>query len=63
MKQNTLIGHKETVIICEESGLVSLNYNVLLTTLNVNIVTKPLVFVVTTKSTTIYINCGKIGHS
>jgi len=63
MKQNTLIGHKETVIICEESGLVSLNYNVLLTTLNVNIVTKPVVFVVTTKSTTIYINCGKIGHS
>jgi hypothetical protein len=32
MKRNTLIEHKETTIICEESGHVSLNYNTLLTT-------------------------------
>jgi hypothetical protein len=39
-KRNTLIEHKETNIICEESGLVSLSYNVLLTTPNIGIITK-----------------------
>jgi hypothetical protein len=34
----------------------------MLTTPNISIITKHVVFVVTTKSTTIYINCGKIGH-
>jgi hypothetical protein len=36
MKRNTLIEHKEVVIICEESGPISMSYNVLLTTLEVN---------------------------
>jgi hypothetical protein len=33
MKRNTLIEHKEVVVVCEESGHVSLNYNVILITL------------------------------
>jgi hypothetical protein len=32
MKQNTLIEHKEVIVVCEENGHVTLNYNVLLTT-------------------------------
>jgi hypothetical protein len=32
MRRNTLTEHKEVVVVCEESGLISLNYNVLLTT-------------------------------
>jgi len=63
MKKYTLIEHKEAIVVCEESGLVNLNYNVLLTTLKANIVVKPIVLVVTTKSILIYTNCGKIGHS
>jgi hypothetical protein len=27
MKRNTLIEHKEVVVVCEENGLVSLSYN------------------------------------
>ncbi len=33
MRRNTLIEHKEAVVVGEESGHVSLNYNVLLTTI------------------------------
>jgi hypothetical protein len=42
MKQDTLTKHKEAVVICDESGLVSLSYNVLLTTPKVNIIVKPI---------------------
>jgi hypothetical protein len=31
MKGNTLIEHKEAIIICEESGLVNLSYTLLTT--------------------------------
>jgi hypothetical protein len=41
MKKNTLIEHKEVVIVCEENGLVSLSYDVLLATLDANIIAKP----------------------
>jgi hypothetical protein len=55
---------KEVTIVCEESGPISLSYDALLTTPKVNIVTKPVVLVVTcVKSTSTCINCGKIGHS
>jgi hypothetical protein len=49
MKQDTLIEHKEATIVCEESGLVSLSYNVLLAIPKANIVVKPIVYVTTTK--------------
>jgi hypothetical protein len=31
MKKNTLIKHKEIVVICDESGHANLSYNALLT--------------------------------
>jgi hypothetical protein len=43
MKRDTLIEHKEVVVICEESGHISLNDNALFTTLEVNTLTKPIV--------------------
>jgi hypothetical protein len=62
MKRNILIEHKEVVIICEESGPISMNYNVLLTTTKANVRIKPIVLAVTTKSALTCTNCGKIGH-
>jgi hypothetical protein len=62
MKKNTLIKHKKTTVICEESGHVSLNYNVLLITLEVNTMVKPTIHVVTTKLTLTCTNCDKINH-
>jgi hypothetical protein len=63
MKRNILIEHKEVVVVCEENGSISLNYNVLLTTPNVNSIVKHVVPIVITKSTITYTNCGKTGHS
>jgi uncharacterized Zn finger protein len=63
MNRDTLIGHKEAIIVCEESGHVSLNYNVLLTTPKANIIVKSIVLFVIAKSTLTCINCGKIGHT
>jgi hypothetical protein len=42
MKRDTLIEHKEAVVVCEESGHISLNDNALFTTLEVNTLTKPI---------------------
>ncbi len=39
----------EAIVVCEESGPISLSYNALLTTPEVNIVIKPIVVVTTTK--------------
>jgi hypothetical protein len=50
MKRNTLIEHKEVVVVCEESGPVSMNNNVLLTTLKANEGVKPIILVVIAKS-------------
>jgi hypothetical protein len=63
MKKDTLIEHKEDTIVCKESGHASLSYNALLTTLKANINIKLIVVVVKIKSTLIYTNCGKIGHT
>jgi hypothetical protein len=40
MKKNILIKHKEVVVVYEENELVSLNYNVILTTPKVNAIVK-----------------------
>jgi len=40
-----------------------MSYNALLTTSEANAKVKPIVFVVTIKSTLTCTNCGKIGHS
>jgi hypothetical protein len=63
MRKNTLIKHNEAVVVSKESGHVSLNYNALLTTPEANIVVKPIIPIVTAKSTLTCTNCGKIGHS
>jgi hypothetical protein len=63
MKRNTLIKHKEAVIICEENGLVNLNYNSLLTTLEANTIVQPTVVVVIVKSPSTCTNCGKTNHT
>jgi hypothetical protein len=59
LKKNTLIEHKKTIVVCEESGHVSLNYNVLLTTPHANVVVKPVIPFVIIKSTFTCSNCGK----
>jgi hypothetical protein len=43
MKRNTLIEHREIVIICEESGPIRMNYNALLTTPKANEIIKHVV--------------------
>jgi hypothetical protein len=63
MKRDTLIEHKEVVVICEENGPVNLSYNSLLTTPKANTMVKPIVHVVTAKSTLTCTNCGKTCHS
>jgi hypothetical protein len=63
MKKDTLIEHKETILICEENGHVSLSYNDLLTTLEANIVIEPVVRIAIAKSSLTCTNYGKIGHS
>jgi len=62
MKTNILIEHKEVVIVCEENGPFSVNYNALLTTPKANVRIKPIVFAMITKLTLTCTNCGKIGH-
>ncbi len=62
MKWNTLIEHQEVVIVCEENGPISLNFNVSLTTPKVNVVVKPIVPIVIAKSTWSYTNCDKTCH-
>ncbi len=63
MKRDTLIEHKEVVVVCEENGPVSLSFNVLLTTPETNTVVKPIIPVVIVKSALTCTNCGKTGHT
>jgi hypothetical protein len=48
--------YKEVVIICEEDGLVTINYNVILTTPNINTMAKTIISNISTKSLLICIN-------
>jgi hypothetical protein len=63
MKKNTLIEYKEAVVVCEESGFISLSYNILLNTLEANAIVKHVVLIVIIKSTLTCTNCGKTSHS
>jgi hypothetical protein len=63
MRRNTLIEHKEVVVVCEESGPISLNYNVLLTTPETKTIVKHVIHVVITISALACTNYGKISHS
>ncbi len=62
MKKNILIWHKEAIIVCEESGLVSMNYNALLTTPKTNVGVKHVIPAMTTKLALTSTNYHKIGH-
>jgi hypothetical protein len=63
MKQDTLIEHKQVIVVCEENGPINLNYNVILTTPKTNIIVKLVILVIIAKSTSNCINCDKIGHT
>jgi hypothetical protein len=63
MKRNTLIEHKEIVVVCEESGPTTLSYNALLTTPKANAVVKLVILVITAKLALTCTNYGKTGHS
>jgi hypothetical protein len=63
MKINTLIEHKETIVVCEENRFVSMSYNVLLTTPEVNVRVKLVIHVVIAKSALTTTDYGKTDHS
>jgi hypothetical protein len=63
MRRDTLIKHKEVVVVCAENGDVNMSYNVILTTLEVNARIKLVVPIVTAKSTLTCTNCGKTNRS
>jgi hypothetical protein len=48
--------YKEVVVICEESGLVTISYNVILITPNINTLATTVVSNISTKSLLICIN-------
>jgi hypothetical protein len=63
MKRNTFIEHKEAILVCEENRLVSMSYNILLTTSKGNARDKFVILTTTIKSTLTCTDYGKTGHS
>jgi hypothetical protein len=63
MTRDTLIKHKEIVMIFEESGLVIANYNVLIIQLESKPVAHPIVIYTTTRQQLTGSNCGKTCHA
>jgi hypothetical protein len=63
VKKDTLIEHKEVDVECEENEFISLNYNVLLITLEVNIITKHVALIIIAKSSLTCTNYGKTCHT
>jgi hypothetical protein len=49
MKRDTLMEYKKFIVVCEESGPISWNYNILLTTSKIDIIAKHVVPIATTK--------------
>jgi uncharacterized Zn finger protein len=62
MASNTLIKHKEVVMICEESGPIITKYNTLVTHLESKLITQPIITSTTSKLMLTCSNCGKFGH-
>jgi hypothetical protein len=63
MMKDTLIKHKEAIVIYEESGLVIANYNVLIIQPKSKPVAQFIVTYTIAKQQLTYSNCGKIGHA
>jgi hypothetical protein len=63
MTRNTLIKHKEIIVICEECGPIITNYNVLITQPNSKLVAQPIVTYTTTNQQLTCSNYDEIGHA
>ncbi len=63
MTRNTLVKHKEAIMICKESGPNIANYNVLITQLESKSVAQPIVTYTIAKQQLTYSNCGKTSHA
>jgi hypothetical protein len=63
LKRDTLIKHKEVVIVCKESEPISKSYNDTLTTPKNNTTIKIIVSSISTKSSLVYISCGITNHT
>ncbi len=63
MVRNTLIKHKETIIIYEESGSVIINYNALISHPTSKLVAQLVITYTTAKQQLTCSNCGKTSHS
>jgi hypothetical protein len=62
MVRDSLIKHKEDVVICEESGPIIANYNALITHPKSKPITQPIITYTTTKQPLTYSNCGETHH-
>ncbi len=58
MTRNTLIKHKEVVMIYEESGLITINYNALITQPKSKLVAQPIISYTITRQRLTCSNCG-----
>jgi hypothetical protein len=63
MTKYTLIKHKEITMICEESGLVIENYNVLITQPKSKLVAQPIIIYTTARQHLTCSKYGKIDHA
>ncbi len=62
MARDTLIKHKEAIMIYEKNKLVKTNCNTLITHPESKLVAQLVVIYTTIKQQLTYSNCGKIGH-
>jgi len=60
--KDTLIKHKEVVIVCKESEPISKSYNDTLTTPKTNTIIKTIVNCISTKSSLVCISYGITSH-
>jgi hypothetical protein len=63
MTRDTLIKHKEIVIICEKNASIIANFNVLLTQLDSKPIVQPIINYIIVKQPLTCSNCGKTGHA
>jgi mannitol/fructose-specific phosphotransferase system IIA component (Ntr-type) len=63
LTRNTMIKHKEIIIICEENGPIITNYNALIIRPKSKLVAQPIVTYTTTKQQLTCSSCDKIGHA
>ncbi len=62
MARDTLIKHKEIVVICEKNGPIIANYNILITQLESKLIAQPIITYTTSRQQLTCSNYGKIGQ-